>query len=50
MPLKDMRVSCAEMALAYRIGSSTENAYRRTDLLEERWHLMEDWASWCCDE
>jgi len=37
----------AEMALEHRVGSATEMAYFRSDLLEERGYLMEDWAAWC---
>jgi hypothetical protein len=37
----------AKMALEHRIGSATEMAYFRSDLLEERRYLMEDWAGWC---
>lgn len=35
----------AEMALAHAIGSKTEAAYRRGDLLEKRRAMMADWAS-----
>jgi integrase len=34
----------AEMALAHFIGSAVERAYRRSDMLEKRRDLMEDWA------
>lgn len=37
----------AEIALEHRVGSTTEMAYFRSDLLEERRGLMEDWATWC---
>lgn len=37
----------AEIALEHRVGSATERAYFRSDLLEERRGLMEDWAAWC---
>lgn len=37
----------AEIALKHRIGSATEMAYFRSDVLEERRGLMEDWATWC---
>jgi hypothetical protein len=46
----------AEMALAHRtfqgddgreVGGKTEEAYRRTDLLEKRRRLMADWAAFC---
>ena len=34
----------AETCLAHRIGTSAEQAYRRTDLLERRRHLMGEWS------
>lgn len=34
----------AEMALAHRVGSAVEQAYRRTDMLERRRNMMDDWA------
>ena len=34
----------AELALAHRVGSSVEQAYHRTDLLDKRRELMEAWA------
>ena len=34
----------AELALAHRVGTSVEQAYHRTDLLEKRRELMEDWG------
>jgi integrase len=37
----------SEMALAHRIGSKTEEAYRRGDLLQKRRAMMEDWARYC---
>lgn len=37
----------AEIALEHRVGSAAEMAYFRSDLLEERRGLMEDWATWC---
>jgi integrase len=37
----------AEMALAHRVGSEVENAYRRTDMFERRRRLMADWAAFC---
>ena len=36
-----------EMALAHKIGSDVEAAYRRGDLLEKRRRLMDDWAAYC---
>lgn len=35
----------AEKALAHEIKNSTEKAYHRTDLLEERRSMMESWSS-----
>lgn len=34
----------AEMALGHNVGSRVERAYLRTDLLEKRAKLMQDWA------
>ena len=36
-----------EMALAHRVGSAVEAAYRRSDLFERRRQLMEAWAAFC---
>jgi integrase len=36
-----------EMALAHNIGSKTEAAYRRGDLLTKRHQLMVDWDRYC---
>ncbi|MEB8386884.1 site-specific integrase [Rhodobacteraceae bacterium KMM 6894] len=37
----------AEMALAHTVGSDVERAYRRTDMVEKRRQIMEDWATFC---
>lgn len=37
----------AEMALAHTVGSAVERAYRRTDMVERRRQLMQDWANYC---
>lgn len=37
----------AEKALAHKIPSAVERAYRRGDLLEKRRRMMEDWARFC---
>lgn len=37
----------AEIALAHTVGTTVENAYRRSDLFERRRRLMADWAAWC---
>jgi integrase len=34
----------AEMALAHNVGSKVERAYRRSDMLEKRRNMMNDWA------
>ncbi|WP_420550537.1 tyrosine-type recombinase/integrase [Litorivicinus lipolyticus] len=36
----------AELSLAHRIGNATERAYARSDLLEQRRALMQDWAEY----
>jgi hypothetical protein len=36
----------AEMALAHSVGTSTERAYLRSDLLEMRRQLMASWAEY----
>lgn len=43
----DVPSEIAERSLAHTIGSRTERAYRRGDLLEKRRPLMEQWASFC---
>jgi integrase len=37
----------AEAALAHVLRNKTEAAYQRSDLMEKRRRLMEDWASFC---
>ena len=37
----------AEAALANKVGSDVELAYRRSDALEKRRQLMEAWADYC---
>lgn len=39
----------AELSLAHRIGSSVEQAYSRSDLLERRRELMNAWGAHCTD-
>src|SRR5258708_33868436 len=39
----------SEMALAHKIQSKVESAYRRGDLFEKRRGLMADWAAFCND-
>lgn len=36
-----------EMALAHKVSSAVEAAYRRKDLYDQRVHLMQDWANFC---
>ena len=40
----------SEMALAHTIGSKTEAAYRRGDLLQKRKELMQDWSDFLCSK
>lgn len=37
----------AEFALAHTLSSKVEAAYRRSDALEKRRQMMEDWANFC---
>ncbi|MAO56848.1 MAG: integrase [Rhodospirillaceae bacterium] len=37
----------AELALAHTVGSAVERAYRRTDMVERRAALMQEWADYC---
>jgi integrase len=37
----------AEMALSHKVGSDVELAYRRSDALQQRRQLMNDWADFC---
>jgi integrase len=37
----------AELALAHDVGSAVERAYRRTDMVERRRSMMQDWANYC---
>jgi integrase len=36
-----------ELALAHAVGEKVERAYQRSDLLEKRTRLMQDWAAHC---
>lgn len=38
----------AEIALAHKVGSAVEQAYRRSDMLEKRRQMMEEWANFLC--
>ena len=40
----------AEMALAHKIVSKVEAAYRRGKLLERRKQLLIEWANFCCSK
>lgn len=37
----------AEHALAHQVGGEVERAYRRSDALEKRRELMDDWGKYC---
>jgi integrase len=37
-----------EAALAHTLRDKVEAAYARTDLLDRRRPLMDEWAKWCC--
>ncbi|WP_448665062.1 tyrosine-type recombinase/integrase [Sphingomonas sp. CJ20] len=37
----------AEAALAHTVSNKVEAAYRRTDFLDKRRHLMRDWGQFC---
>jgi integrase len=43
--LPDYPAEMVELALAHQVGNEVERAYRRTDMLEKRRHMMEDWAA-----
>jgi integrase len=36
-----------ELALAHAVGNQVERSYRRSDLIDKRRRLMEDWARYC---
>ena len=40
----------AEMCLAHKVGSDVERAYARSDLLDRRRALMEEWSGYVCGE
>jgi len=40
----------AEAALAHTLESKVEAAYRRSDALERRRSMMEDWAKFCAKQ
>jgi integrase len=51
---KDWATDCTEFpddisekALAHKVGNETKLAYQRSDLLEKRRRLMEEWAEFC---
>jgi integrase len=37
----------AEMALAHTLGDKTRESYQRTDMMERRRQMMQDWARYC---
>lgn len=41
----DYPAEMAELALAHQVGNEVERAYRRTDMLEKRRQMIEDWAA-----
>ena len=43
----DFHRELAEHALAHKVGSDVETAYRRGDALEKRMPLMNSWANFC---
>ncbi len=43
--MTDYPAEMAELALAHQVGNEVERAYRRTDMLEKRRQMMEDWAA-----
>ena len=36
-----------EISLAHTVGSDVERAYRRSEMIEKRGLIMEDWARFC---
>jgi integrase len=38
---------CIELSLAHSIGAAAEKAYRRGDMVEKRYQLMQAWAAYC---
>jgi integrase len=43
----DYQREIAEAALAHKVGSDVEQAYRRGDAFEKRRRLMQAWADYC---
>ncbi len=41
---------CKAFALGHTVGDAVKNAYQRTDLLEKRRNLMNDWANYIDQE
>jgi integrase len=39
-----------EQAMGHQVGTQVERAYRRTDVLDKRRQLMDNWAQWCESE
>ena len=44
MESRNVKFEVAEMCLSHKTGNSTVNAYRRTDYLEERKTVMQQWS------
>jgi integrase len=40
----------SEISLAHKVGDETKQAYMRTDAIEKRRRMMEDWANFCGGE
>ena len=45
--MTDFAWEVMEAALAHKVGSSVQLAYRRGDALEKRRELMQAWADYC---
>lgn len=48
--IKGYRRDLAERALAHTVANKVEAAYHRTDLLEERRQMMNDWENFCLSD
>lgn len=42
--------AASEKALSHSVGNEVTQAYLRTDMLEKRREIMEEWAKWCWSE
>lgn len=50
MELTDYPSDMSEIALAHKVGSKVEQAYRRGDMFAKRRQQMNDWAKFCATE